>query len=717
MRINPPSKAFITAGGVIAAYLIWFVLDPGSQVRFRISAVLLFFLWLYAALKSRSVIQHGRLGEVERSWRYLSVAIWIWAATYAIDGTAVAFFGKPLGSPSVVDLLRLAGYLGALSFAVSYPVSPPGRFGRLRDTLDIVILIIAVLTLDWLIFIRPVFTVGLAQPGEVFWISLNPVFDTILLVLLVRLLLNHSGKPQNTLFKALSLSFFTLFLADLAGSYQVLNHEVIVSPFLGLNIGLCVGFMLFTFSRLQEKVNASSPSHGAIPRGLAYRFERLLPLALTYIVVGFILIDWWLSGTVDWVGIVSAAFLVLLLFARQGVVAGQQEMVQYAALVNATADMAFICDQEGYLILANPALKAAVGIPDGQDGSVNISEFMQVDKGAGYAFMRTTLEGWTGEIEFRSAEGGVFPVLLSINPLSEWRGSELLLAGTAHDLSVIREREDDLRAAVGEIDQARQELAILNSELEDKVRVRTHELQSMVADLERLNEELQALDRLKSEFVALVSHELRAPLTNIRSGVELILNQYPDISGAARTSLTLVQKETGRLTDFVEMILDLSALEAGRFELEIHPIPPADVAAIARDRLQIDQNIERIRLDIPAGIRDMCADEAALGSVVYHLLDNALKYAPQGEIVINAWDEEEHVFMAVQDEGPGIPIEAREMIFDMFHRLDASDAREIYGYGLGLPMAHRLIDAMGGGIYVDEVERGTRMVFWLPAAV
>ena len=116
-------------------------------------------------------------------------------------------------------------------------------------------------------------------------------------------------------------------------------------------------------------------------------------------------------------------------------------------------------------------------------------------------------------------------MLLSLVPVDDARGTRKLLAGTAHDLTTIRERENELRGALEEVADARADLEALNVELEEKVQARTSELESTVAELEDLLEELKVIDRMKTEFVALVSHELRAPLTNIRSGIELILHR------------------------------------------------------------------------------------------------------------------------------------------------------------------------------------------------
>ena len=167
----------------------------------------------------------------------------------------------------------------------------------------------------------------------------------------------------------------------------------------------------------------------------------------------------------------------------------------------------------------------------------------------------------------------------------------------------------------------------------------------------------------------------------------------------------------------METILDLSALEAGRFQLTLSPQSISDVLGRTISRFSDRTVKSRIKSEIDDDVNCVVADESALDSIFYHLLDNAVKYAPEGEIIVEARKESERVVLTVSDSGPGIPADQREKIFEMFHRLDTSDAREVYGHGLGLPMVSRLLDAMGGGISVDEkTSRGTRLEFWLPAA-
>jgi PAS domain S-box-containing protein len=450
---------------------------------------------------------------------------------------------------------------------------------------------------------------------------------------------------------------------------------------------------------------------------LSRRAESLLPIAFTYAVVGFTAVDWWLSGRLDWFGLGAGATLSLLLVARQGVVAGQMEMRQFAAMVNASADLSFTCRADGVVRLANPALRRAVGLSAPADRALRLDDFLAGDEAAEDILLQGLENGWSGEVRFRSPDGSTFPVWLSLRPVYDERRAQPMLAATGHDLTSIKRREHELRSALEEVANARRQLEALNAVLEHKVEARTKELEDTVADLARLNQELQELDRLKTEFVALVSHELRAPLTNIRSGVELILEGEPTLPERASDSLRLVQEETRRLARFVETILDLSALEAGRFPLNLAPVPLKDVARVVCRRFPKSAGGGRLKLDFPEDLPPVLADERALSSVFFHLLDNALKYAPEGSVQVEARSDRPQVFVAVSDCGPGIPPEERERVFEMFHRLDNSDAREVYGHGLGLHLARRLLGAMGGGIRAEEApEGGARLVFWLPQA-
>ncbi len=714
-----------TSAILVAAYLAWAAAVPDGAARPLVSLILVVAakgIAALAALLARRKI-HG--APAERAWDYWCIGLALWSLSDALRLADWISFAELAPVPTLADLLRLAGYLSGAAGLAFYPTSPQERFGRLRNSLDITILWLAVLAMAWLSFIRPVIDSRIASAPSVFWTAYSPVFDLILAASSLRLLLLQSRSDQAALFRRILLAAVILTATDAASGLVGIQGDF--RPGGWTDAGWMAAAALLAAAGLWQTGDTLQPG-GRLPdvlRSRAVRFEPLLSVAFTYAVVGFTLLDWRFTGRVDWVGLTVAVILSLLLVTRQGAIAGQIEMRQFAAAVNVSRDVVFICDAGGRLRLANAALHRLLGRQGDPVWAVDrrpaaeapvLADFLGPGHEPATILQEGLQSGWSGEVGFRRQDGAIVPVSLSLTPLHDERRAQPLVLGTAHDLTAIRQREADLRSALQDVAAARQELETLNRELERKVAARTEELAATVADLARLNEELKALDRLKNEFVALVSHELRAPLTNIRSGVELILTAPGNLGPSATRTLDLVQAETGRLSRFVETILDLSALEAGRFRFAMQPQDVAQTAEQVRRRFP-EAVADRLVLDLPADLPPVLADDRALTSVFFHLVDNARKYASEGEIRMTAGAQAGQVRVSLSDRGPGIPEAERERVFEMFHRLDSSDAREVYGYGLGLHLVRRLLEAMGGGIRAEAGEAGgTRMLFWLPAA-
>jgi len=450
-------------------------------------------------------------------------------------------------------------------------------------------------------------------------------------------------------------------------------------------------------------------------RRLNIRIESILPIMVSYIVLGFVLLDWWLSGEPDRVALSILVLLAVLLLTRQGAIAGQSEIRKHAELVNSTADFAFIFDSKGAILLANPALQAFLGSGTDQKSAMNVREFLYADFSLEDLLGKESDLGWFGEAQLNRINGKVIPISLSIKPIVDEQRGEVLFAAIAHDLTEAKRREDELRNALQQLAETEEDLRRLNRELEAKVEDRTQELEDMVSHLAQLNEDLKALDKLKSDFVALVSHELRAPLTNIQTGLEVLLKRTPELKQHAVDSMSLILKETERLSSFVEMILDLSAIEAGKLHLQIRPVLPNEIVDEVYLQFSNKSGSDRIRINMPEVIPPISADRQAFYSILFHLIDNALKYASEGEVILSISEEESRIVFGVGDSGPGIPEQEREHVFEMFYRLDASDSQKVYGRGLGLNLAKRFLDLMDGGIQILQSDTGGTLVeFWLP---
>jgi signal transduction histidine kinase len=254
-----------------------------------------------------------------------------------------------------------------------------------------------------------------------------------------------------------------------------------------------------------------------------------------------------------------------------------------------------------------------------------------------------------------------------------------------------------------------------SAELEKKVQERTRSITEVMMKLDEQNKALLALDKQKSEFVTLVSHELRAPLTNINGGLELLLSREQDLSPRTRTTLNLVSAEAQRLTRFVETILDVSAMEAGQLPVVIGPAP---VAAAIRHVVGQFPNLPpgRLTTEVEADLPLALADEHYLQSVLFHLVDNALKYAPDSPVRVVARAGNGLVEIRVTDRGVGVPLTAAARLFDKFERLDVQDSQSVYGYGLGLYMCKRIVQALNGDIALESAEgQGATFVVQIPA--
>jgi signal transduction histidine kinase len=648
-----------------------------------------------------------------RALRLLGAALFLWTLAEGYRAMSWAVGGRGATIPSVAELLKVAGYLSLLVAAISYASSAAGKYGRLSELLDTAIMLTAGSALAWLVVIRPV---SLALPTSevlLFWASFAPTLDLVLLLMTLRLLFAAPSLAEARGFGVLGLALLSLMVSDLVRGYLALGGEIGLPTLVEAGWVLAACLTGLVVARVPAPVTDEGGEQ-PVARPLRQRMVSVLPVALTYAVVGFTLLNWRLVSVIDWAGVGAAVVLSLLLVARQGVIGGQSEMRQFAALVNASGDLAFVAQVDGLLRLTNPAVNRALRL----EAPPNALEDFLASPKPSRAFLHTaSKDGWSGEVELRREDGSLFPASLNLRPVWDERLSRALLVGTAADLTRIREREDDLRAALSQVAVARSDLEASNAGLEQRVNERTRELEDSVERLRRMNLELQELGRLKTEFVTLVSHELRAPLTNIRAGVELLLAAHPDLGQGVREQLDLVAAETERLGGFVEAILDLSALEAGRFPL--HSAPTHLQAAVLRvvARLRTQPQGADVVVDLPPSLPPVWGDERAVDSVLFHLLDNALKYAPGGEVCVQAEQRAGQVFVTVTDHGPGIPPEERQRVFEMFHRLDARDAREVYGHGLGLHLARRLLEAMGGGIRAEQAPGGgTRMAFWIPIA-
>jgi len=248
------------------------------------------------------------------------------------------------------------------------------------------------------------------------------------------------------------------------------------------------------------------------------------------------------------------------------------------------------------------------------------------------------------------------------------------------------------------------------------------ELRELGDTVKWMGNKLQQLDDIKSEFLAHVSHELRTPMASIQEGTHLLLDEIPGpLTQDQRTTLRIMSDSCRRLMHLISTILDLSKMEAGMMEYNFAPTDLKRIAGVSVNKIRLLADAKQVQLLVEAPVERYLvkADSARIEQVLDNLLSNALKYSPEGAVVklrMTPGRDEELLFVAVTDAGPGIPAEEVPHIFDRFYQGRTKTRHSSVGSGLGLALAKKVVEAHGGRIWVEsEVGKGTtvRLVLYL----
>ncbi|PSL42414.1 PAS domain S-box-containing protein [Salsuginibacillus halophilus] len=222
------------------------------------------------------------------------------------------------------------------------------------------------------------------------------------------------------------------------------------------------------------------------------------------------------------------------------------------------------------------------------------------------------------------------------------------------------------------------------------------------------------LDKMKSELVSTVSHELRTPLSSVLGFTELLITKDLKPERQKRY-LTTIHKEAKRLTNLINDFLDLQRMEAGSQPYEMEDL---SMDTIAMDVIYQFKNEAQHRLSFidQSYSAKVEGDKERLYQVLTNLVSNAVKFSPEGgEVTIHFTNTGKDLLVAVEDEGLGIPPEAKDSLFNKFQRIDNSDRRNIGGTGLGLAICREIVERHGGKIWVEsEVGNGSTFFFRLP---
>jgi two-component system phosphate regulon sensor histidine kinase PhoR len=223
----------------------------------------------------------------------------------------------------------------------------------------------------------------------------------------------------------------------------------------------------------------------------------------------------------------------------------------------------------------------------------------------------------------------------------------------------------------------------------------------------------------RRDFVANASHELRTPVAAIAGAAETLLSGAVDEPAQARTFVEMIARNAERLARLTNDLLDLSRIESRQWPVRLEPV---SVEATARRAVEVcaeparRKNIQ-LRVEIPDGLA-VIADARALEQVLVNLLDNAVKYTPEGgRATVSAAADGDSIDVDVADTGPGIERHHLPRLFERFYRVDPGRSRGSGGTGLGLAIVKHLVQMQSGEIGVDTGEGGTRFHVRLPRAM
>ena len=380
----------------------------------------------------------------------------------------------------------------------------------------------------------------------------------------------------------------------------------------------------------------------------------------------------------DEIGQLAGTFNVMADQLRQKLAAVSEERNKIEAIISSMSDAVVAVDLQGTILLRNRAAEDLLGLPPALPGEPQDAP------------ARVTLREVLGD----------HPCCRGIETAAhEGRDVAEEYAPDPHRERILDLHATPLRGPAGEIAGA---VAVIRD----------------VTDFRRT-------ERLRRELTANVSHELRTPLTSIKGFTETLLGGAMADEDARRRFLTIIDSEATRLMKLVDDLMDLSRLESKAVSMEPAPVRLDELAAeaVSRMRPQAERHLVSLRLRGADGAPDhtagtALADRDRILQVLTNLLDNAIKFTPEGGTVeVSVGGAPSEAAVSVSDTGPGIPPDDLPRVFDRFYRVERSRSRGPGGTGLGLAIAKHIVEAHGGRITVtSRANAGSTFTFTLPAA-
>jgi PAS domain S-box-containing protein len=306
---------------------------------------------------------------------------------------------------------------------------------------------------------------------------------------------------------------------------------------------------------------------------------------------------------------------------------------------------------------------------------------------------RQALQGETSRFQVKAQlrSGDLIDLDASFKPLIDEKGNVYQILGEARDISEIKRTQ--------------------------------YQLEQVNTTLAYTNSELARATRLKDEFLANMSHELRTPLNAVLGISEGLLDEvYGSLNEKQKKSLHTIQRSGQHLLSLINDILDLAKIESGKIELNISSVSPRSISdySLSFVRQQAFNKKQEIFTEIAANIKDIKVDERRVRQILINLLNNAVKFTPEGgqitlKVEVKEFEAQDNLVFSVRDTGIGIATEDMPKLFQSFVQIDSSLSRAQEGTGLGLVLVQRIVELHGGSINVEsETGKGSCFTVRIP---
>jgi len=255
------------------------------------------------------------------------------------------------------------------------------------------------------------------------------------------------------------------------------------------------------------------------------------------------------------------------------------------------------------------------------------------------------------------------------------------------------------------------------SDISDRKRYESF-IYDTILRLEKAHERLQEMDTLKTGFVSVVSHELRSPLTTVQTSLTALKSIPPNASPEEKEQLLgTLDRGVLRLSRLIDDTLDLTRIESGQLKLKLEPVDAVELAKKLAAAFEPRFAAKGVALNVlaPEGPCMGMQDQGRTEQVLVNLIENALKFTDVGTVTFQVECNPNRVIYSVSDSGPGIPPELHQKIFEKFFSTEEPHESEKGGIGIGLAICKGIVEAHGGGIWVESRKgEGSTFIFDIP---